>query len=206
MKSVSFNRIHQSLEYLAPLGHIRYRAHFGGYSLSIDDTVFAMVADGELYLRACEESAPYHAARQAPLLSFQKRGRSVSLNYYFVDESLWRDRPLLLQLSSQSLAAARHEKLQRDNQHRLKDLPNLSFQLELLLCEAGVKDEKTLRILGAKVCWLRLRQMNKQLGIKVLFALEGAIIGLHEAALPALKRQELIDWYNELSDKKSRER
>lgn len=206
MKSVSFNRIHQSLEYLAPLGHIRYRAHFGGYSLSIDDTVFAMVAEGELYLRACEESAPYHAARHAPLLSFQKRGRSVSLNYYFVDESLWRDRPLLLQLSSQSLAAARHEKLQRDNQHRLKDLPNLSFQLELLLCEAGVKDEKTLRILGAKVCWLRLRQMNKQLGIKVLFALEGAIIGLHEAALPALKRQELIDWYNELSDKKSRER
>jgi hypothetical protein len=55
------------------------RAHFGGYSLSIDNTVFAMISEGELYLRACEESAQYRVTTRSPLLTIQKRGRAVSL-------------------------------------------------------------------------------------------------------------------------------
>lgn len=59
MKSLSYKRIYKSQEYLATLGTIEYRSLFGSYSLTVDDTVFAMVSDGELYLRACEQSAPY---------------------------------------------------------------------------------------------------------------------------------------------------
>ena len=32
----------------------------------------------------------------------------------------------------------------------------------------------------------------------MLFALEGAIVGLHEAALPELRRRELVEWYKTL--------
>lgn len=53
MKSLSYKRIYKSQEYLATLGTIEYRSLFGSYSLTVDDTVFAMVSDGELYLRAC---------------------------------------------------------------------------------------------------------------------------------------------------------
>ena len=196
MEDLSYQRIYQSREYLTSLGTIRHRAHFGGYSLSVDQTVFAMVAQGELYLRACEESAHYAITQNAPLLRFNKRGRKVSLNYYFVSERLWHDRALLLQLSGLSLEAARREKEQRGARMRLRDLPNLSFQLEAQLQEAGVLDVPTLRMLGAKACWLRLRKQNKLLSGKVLLALEGAIVGLHEAALPAPRRRELIDWIN----------
>lgn len=59
MKKISYERIYQSQEYLSPLGEIHHRALFGGYTLAIDNAVFAMVSDGELYLRACEESAKY---------------------------------------------------------------------------------------------------------------------------------------------------
>ncbi|WP_437889406.1 TfoX/Sxy family DNA transformation protein [Phytobacter sp. V91] len=201
MKSVSYQRIYLSQEYLAPLGEIQSRALFGGYSLSVDNIVFAMISKGELYLRMCEESAQYTVKRQPPLLMYRKRGRDVLLNYYFVDEHLWRDIPMLVRLSFCSLDAARSEIQQRKAISRLKDLPNLTFQLETLLCEAGVSDAKMLRLLGAKVCWLRIKKMNKHLGIKVLLALEGAIFGLHEAALPAFRRQELIDWYNTLDNK-----
>ncbi len=44
--------------------------------------------------------------------------------------------------------------------HRLKDPPNMTFHLETLFNESGIKDENMLRILGAKMCWLRLRQSN----------------------------------------------
>lgn len=203
MKKVSYQRIYQSREYLSPLGQIHHRALFGGYSLAIEDTVFAMVAEGALYLRACEESAPYCVNAKAPLLTFVKRGRPVLLNYFRVDDGLWHDRETLLTLCQHSLAAAQREKVARRAQKRLRDLPNLTFQLETLLWSVGIKDEASLRQLGAKACWLRLKERSPQLSIKVLFALEGAIAGLHEAALPADTRRELTVWFKELGAESS---
>lgn len=36
---------------------------------------------------------------------------------------------------------------------------------------------------------------------KILFMLEGAIIGIHEAALPVARRQELAEWADSLTPK-----
>lgn len=198
MKVRSYDRIYKSQEYLSSLGSIHYRSLFGSYSLTVEDTVFAMVAEGELYLRACEQSVQY-CVKHAPVwLTFMKRGRPVMLNYYQVDESLWHDQQQLVRLSKFSLDAALKEKHTRCSRHRLKDLPNMTFHLESLLNEAGIFDVGTLRILGAKMCWLRLRQSNKAITEKVLFILEGAIEGIHEAALPAVRRQELALWVRSL--------
>ncbi len=198
MKKISYERIYQSEKYLSSLGEVEHRALFGGYALAVDNTVFAMVSAGELYLRACEESAAYFVKQGASFLTLLKRGRPVLLNYYRVDEALWQDQERLLRLSSFALEAARRERCKRFKQNRLKDLPNLTFQLELLLCEAGIPNEEALRTLGAEACWLKIKRLNKHLSYKVLFALEGAIQGLHEAALPAIRRRELIEWYKTL--------
>ncbi|MNT55393.1 DNA transformation protein TfoX [compost metagenome] len=120
------------------------------------------------------------------------------MNYYRVDDGLWQDREKLLQLSSFALKAARQERVERDNRRRLKDLPNLTFPIEVLLYEAGITSEIMLRTLGAEESWLKIRAKNKHLGIKVLFALAGAIEGLHEAALPTARRRELNEWFNAL--------
>ncbi|ENW8797161.1 CRP-S regulon transcriptional coactivator Sxy, partial [Shigella flexneri] len=103
MKSLSYKRIYKSQEYLATLGTIEYRSLFGSYSLTVDDTVFAMVSDGELYLRACEQSAQYCVKHPPVWLTYKKCGRSVTLNYYRVDESLWRNQLKLVRLSKYSL-------------------------------------------------------------------------------------------------------
>lgn len=200
MKKISYERIYKSQEYLSSLGDIQHRALFGGYSLAVDDAVFAMVSEGELYLRACEQSTRYCVKHSSSFLTLLKRGRPVLLNYYRVDEGLWQDRERLLQLSSFALESARKERHQRHQRNRLKDLPNLTFQIEVLLYEAGITNEETLRGLGAKTSWLKIRKNNKQLGIKVLFALEGAIEGLHEAALPTPIRRELTEWFNALTE------
>ncbi|PSS53489.1 competence protein [Enterobacter sp. FS01] len=198
MKKLSYERIYQSTKYLSPLGEVQHRALFGGYTLAVDDAVFAMVSDGELYLRACEESAQYCVKNTSSYLTLVKRGRPILLNYYRVDEALWQDQDKLLQLSSFALEAARRERRERYKRDRLKDLPNLNFQLEILLNEAGITDEEALRALGAEQCWLKSRELNRHLSYKVLFALEGAIVGLHEAALPEIRRQELVEWYKRL--------
>ena len=169
MKSLSYKRIYKSQEYLATLGTIEYRSLFGSYSLTVDDRVFAMVSDGELYLRACEQSAQYCVKHPPVWLTYKKCGRSVTLNYYRVDESLWRNQLKLVRLSKYSLDAALKEKSTRNTRERLKDLPNMSFHLEAILGEVGIKDVRALRILGAKMCWLRLRQQNCLVTEKILF-------------------------------------
>lgn len=175
MKSLSYKRIYKSQEYLATLGTIEYRSLFGSYSLTVDDTVFAMVSDGELYLRACEQSAQYCVKHPPVWLTYKKCGRSVTLNYYRVDESLWRNQLKLVRLSKYSLDAALKEKSTRNTRERLKDLPNMSFHLEAILGEVGIKDVRALRILGAKMCWLRLRQQNSLVTEKILFMLKGPL-------------------------------
>ncbi|MFJ2973238.1 TfoX/Sxy family DNA transformation protein [Kluyvera sp. NPDC087067] len=202
MKIISYKRIYQSQEYFAVLGKVRSRALFGGYSLAVDDTVFAMVAEGELYLRMCEKTAIYQTKHSPPLLMLHKRGGPLQLKYFRVDDELWANKPVLLQLGAYSLEDARREKSQQKHPKRLKDLPNLSFHMELLLHEAGVKDAQALHQMGAKSAWLLLRQKRKQISPNVIYSLEGAIQGVHAAALPAQKRQELQEWVHHYTHKK----
>ncbi|MFR3707208.1 MAG: TfoX/Sxy family protein [Enterobacter hormaechei] len=161
MKKISYDRIYQSQEYLSPLGEIHHRALFGGYTLAVDEAVFAMVSDGELYLRACEQSAKYCVKNASSFLTLMKRGRPVLLNYYRVDEGLWQNREKLLQLSSFALDAARKSATSAISVTG-KDLPNLTFQIEVLLMEAGITNEETLRQLGAKTSWLKMRLRIKR--------------------------------------------
>lgn len=202
MKNLSYKRIYESEEYLSSLGEIRHRALFGGYSLSVDDTVFAMVANGELYLKVCEQSARYHVTHPQRLLTLSKRGRRICLNYYHVDDALWCDKPLILKLAAEALQEARQEKYGKCNSSRLKDRPNITFQLEMLMHDAGVKDLQTLRALGAEAVWYRLRLIRKDLSTRVLFALEGAILGVHAAAIPEERSQHLRKWVQMLAKEK----
>lgn len=101
-----------------------------------------MVAEGEIYLKICEQSAEYRVVHATPLLTMRKNGRPVLLKYYQVDETLWGDSKTLFNLSASSLQSARNEKRLQHASGRLKDLPNISFHMELLLINAGVSDEK----------------------------------------------------------------
>ena len=55
MRKLVCPRLPQFQACVSPLGQLHTRPLFGGYSLAIDDTVFAMVAEGNIYLKACEE-------------------------------------------------------------------------------------------------------------------------------------------------------
>ena len=66
--------------------------------------------------------------------------------------------------------------------------------MELQLINSGITDELTLRKIGAKEAWLRLRKMNKALTVNILYCLQGAIAGVHAATLPTQQRQEFEEW------------
>lgn len=191
MRKLVCPRLPQFQACVSPLGQLHTRPLFGGYSPAIDDTVFAMVAEGNIYLKACEQSAAYRVEHRNPLLTLRRHGRIVPLKYYQIDDTLWRDEQQLFRLSLLSWQSAQREKNCRRASGRLKDLPNISFHMELQLIHAGIPDVRTLREVGAQEAWLRLRVNNASLSLSVLLALEGAIAGVHAAALPTPRRQEL---------------
>ncbi|HCC11927.1 TfoX/Sxy family DNA transformation protein [Atlantibacter hermannii] len=197
MKSITTRKLAQVEDVLKTLGKIHCRSLFGGYSLTIDKASFGMLVDGELFLRAGEQSAEYFSQRNSTKLTFTRRGRPVHLNYYRVDNDLWNNPPLLVKLATDSLTSANEELANRQQGQRVKDLPNLTLQHEIWLWEAGIKDVETLKANGSRESWLKLRTIKKNCGVKTLYALEGAIVGLHEAALPAQTRRELHECYVE---------
>jgi DNA transformation protein len=65
----------------------------------------------------------------------------VLLNYFRVDDGLWQDRGHYSSFLF-ALEAARRERYQRYQRNRLKDLPNLTFQIEVLLLKSGSPTKK----------------------------------------------------------------
>lgn len=187
--------VERSRAQLAPLGTIESRTQFGGYALAVERVVFALVNKDELYLRASEPLRDYIVERPLDPLVFRKRGILVSLNYYRVDETLWQDPEYLLTLSAAALETAQLELHDKHLAPRLKDLPNLSVRMEMMLHEAGIMNVNHLCQIGAKQCWLMLKAVNQHIGFQTLLALQGAITGHHHAALPQATRAELNAWF-----------
>jgi DNA transformation protein len=187
--------VEQSKMQLSSLGKIESRTQFGGYALTVEKVTFAYINEDALYLRASEALQSYHAKRALEPLVYSKRGMPVQLNYYKVDAKLWQDPEQLLRLSASSLRAAQNEMATRTVTLRLKDLPNLSLRMEMMLHKVGISSVKLLCEIGSRQSWLKLRAMNKHIGLKTLLSLEGAISGHHQAALPAATREALSAWY-----------
>ncbi len=63
MKRMSTRRIAQAKNCFAALGAITTRSQFGGYGLLAEGVMFAVIADGELYLRATASMEPAFRAQ-----------------------------------------------------------------------------------------------------------------------------------------------
>lgn len=197
MINKSKKRIIQCVELFGSLGNIRARSQFGGYSLSADGAMFALISEGELYLRASIESEQYFCGQGMERLIYRKRGMGVLLRYFRVSNVQWENPGKLRQMAMLSVRGMQRDidKRKSNQSGRLKDLPNLTLSLEKMLWQVGIENSGDLRMQGACVSYQKLRSLKKNLGINVLMALEGAILGFHEAALPMESRESLTQWY-----------
>ncbi|CAM3941156.1 MULTISPECIES: TfoX/Sxy family DNA transformation protein [Rahnella] len=206
MINKSKKRVRECLALFAPLGNIRSRTQFGGFSLSADRVMFALVSDGELYLRADKETEVHFRRKKMERLIYRKRGMDVQLRYFKVSPAQWSDPEALCKLGRLALQGMQRDIAVRKNNEagRLKDLPNLTLALERMLWQAGIENSGDLRLHGACQTYLKLCAIKKKnLGINLLMALEGAILGFHEAALPMASRESLTHWFNHQQEQQS---
>ncbi|MDR5615763.1 TfoX/Sxy family DNA transformation protein [Arsenophonus sp.] len=181
-------------------GHIKKKPHFVGYCILVNHVIIGQVLDGEFYLRGCLFAELQFEVLGLQKLIYTKKGVPLILKYFFINEMLWNDNLLLCYYIDLAYKAAVEELCQKQHSHiRIKDLPNMNMSIERALGKVGISDVDYLKMLGAKVCYLKLRQKKVNLSIKLLFELAGAIEGYHIAVLPESIKIELITWYNSLT-------
>ncbi len=81
---------------------------------------------------------------------------------------------------------------------RLSDMPNIGKTLEDRLIKAGVDDAETLRKLGSKEAFIKLRLIEGDTCFNTLCALEGAIQGIRWHFLSSETKERLRSFFDAL--------
>lgn len=82
--------------------------------------------------------------------------------------------------------------------NKLHDLPNIGKVIEKLLIEIGITTPEELYEVGCRDAFLRIRSIDPSACIRMLYGLEGAILGIKDSHLPKEIKQELLSFYNNL--------
>jgi DNA transformation protein len=92
---------------LMPLGPVRARAMFGGWGVYMDDMMFGLIADDELFLKADGETEARFAAAGAAPFVYSRNGDSITMSYRKAPDGSLRDPGALLPWAELALAAAK---------------------------------------------------------------------------------------------------
>jgi DNA transformation protein len=92
-------------EQFEPLGEIRAKSMFGGHGLYCDEVFFALVANGEVFLKADDVNRPdFEASGLQPFRPFE--GPSV-MQYYQAPAEMFEDSEVLKKWAGGAISAGR---------------------------------------------------------------------------------------------------
>lgn len=104
--AVSSDYLDYLLEGLAPLGPVGVRRMFSGKGLFLDGMMFAILIDDELWLKVDGENRPRFLARDLAPFSYQRAGKTATMNYYRAPEEALDSTDVLLDWARSALGAA----------------------------------------------------------------------------------------------------
>ncbi len=187
-----------SIKLLSCFGSIKSRSMFGGFGLFLGETMFALVVNDKLHLRANASNERAFKASQFEPYVYKKRGFPVVTKYYAIPNDWWEDAEKIVSQASLALTAAQEDKKEQVAKKaklpdRIKDLPNLRLANERMLKKAGITTVEELINKGALTAFKMLQDaQGDSLNVELLWALEGAITGQHWSVVTEGRRQELL--------------
>ncbi|MGO2334703.1 TfoX/Sxy family DNA transformation protein [Providencia sp.] len=199
--SLQEEKIYNLYRLLGQFGELKRKNHFGGHCLLVDNAIIGVILEEHFYLRGCLLAGSHFEASELNRLVYSKKGIPLALRYYQLPEQIWCDEGLCLYYIELAYRSAMEELQQKQTVSiRIKDLPNMNMSVERALGKIGIYHVEELRMMGAKACFLKLKQHGRHNpSIKFLIGLAAAIEGCHSAVLPTNIKQELINWYNDVN-------
>lgn len=94
------------LALLVPLGPVEARRLFGGHGLYLEGTIFALVYDGALFLKADDETKADFTRRGLGAISYEGgRGQTIALPYWQAPPELLADGKMLCRWAARAYEA-----------------------------------------------------------------------------------------------------
>jgi DNA transformation protein and related proteins len=202
-------------------GGVNSRAMFGGHGLYRDGVMFALLANGQLYLKVDEQTRANFTSRNLQPFSFTAKGRTVQLSYHEAPAQALEDAAEMadwcalawqaaLRAQSKAKAKAAGKSARRFGKAEalpgqaascdsalgasapLETLPNLGPRSAASLAAAGITSLAGLQALGAVRAFVRARALNPGVSLNLLWALEGALTGRHWQEVAEADRASLL--------------
>ncbi|MBF9000769.1 TfoX/Sxy family DNA transformation protein [Vibrio nitrifigilis] len=187
--------IKNSMRLFEKLGRVKSRSMFGGFGIFVDDTMFALVVNDMLHIRADDSCSEKYKQQGLEPYVYKKRGFPVVTKYFALPESFWDTPDTILDEAKSALKIAKQERetQAKAKPNRLKDLPNLRLATERMLRKAGIESVEELHDKGAVEAYKAIQQTHStDVSLELLWALEGAIEGKHWSVIPQTRRDELM--------------
>ncbi|MFS1429792.1 TfoX/Sxy family DNA transformation protein, partial [Vibrio splendidus] len=191
------------VESLQPeFGEISSRRMFGGIGIFSHNVMFAIIDRDTLHIRSSERQCKLFESQNIERFKCRNYSASISSCYYSLDMSIVNDKALLLEYFEESRASAvqyREDKLKITSE-RLKYLPNLTGSTERLLERAGINTVSELKSVGAVNAYHAIQSIKDDVGVKLMWNIEGAINGVHWSVVTMARREELKEEFHQLLD------
>ncbi|GAB2664765.1 TfoX/Sxy family DNA transformation protein [Vibrio panuliri] len=184
-----------SMRLFEPLGRIKSRSMFGGFGIFADETMFALVVNNKLHIRADSILAKQFKQQGFEPYVYHKRGFPVVTKYFALSEDLYSNSTKTLEIAREAHAQAQVEKSAQAETKptRIKDLPNLRLATERMLKKAGIDNVEQLQQAGSVEAYKAIRETHSSdVSLELLWSLEGAIKGTHWSVVPQERRDELL--------------
>ncbi len=89
-----------------PLGPVRVRAMFGGGGVYYKDTMFALISDETLYLKADDTNKAAFEAEGCSVFVYGDKAKPISMSYYELPDRLLDDPDELMEWARKSVDVA----------------------------------------------------------------------------------------------------
>lgn len=195
--------VEEVVERLEPVGTVHARAMFGGSGLYLEGVFFGLIANGTLYFRVDDasrgsfESAGSHAFQPFP-------DKPPMGTYWSVPDRVQHSRDELRAWTLRALEAARARDAgqrkkaasrkagsTRSASKRAPKIPGIGPVSSRWLADVGVKDIADLERRGSVATFRAVRAREQRVSANLLYALEGALLGLRWDRLPDAVRAKL---------------
>lgn len=168
--------------------NVKARSMFGAYTIYVCGHVVAVFKGDDIFFKVpTPERYPISLK-----YSYQKKGQTITTNFVKLEVKSVGG-PDFIALIQQAIDVSTASSINKQKERmRLKELPNLKYNIEKLLTEVGIDDVETLIKVGAEASYQRLRTRNPNLSTDVLLQLEGAVTGVHWMALSPQRKSDLL--------------
>jgi len=94
------------VDLLEPFGHCEARRMFGGFGIFHQGLMFALIADGNLYLKADDANREHFEVEGCEKFAYFKQEKRCELSYYTVPEAFFEDPAACLEWARSAFDAA----------------------------------------------------------------------------------------------------